>query len=30
VEYALTALGKMLEQPLAAICDWAASNATPE
>lgn len=24
VEYALTSLGKTLEQPLAAICDWAA------
>ena len=26
VEYALTALGKTLEQPLAAICDWAIST----
>jgi DNA-binding HxlR family transcriptional regulator len=25
VEYALTALGKTLEQPLAAICEWALS-----
>jgi DNA-binding HxlR family transcriptional regulator len=27
VEYHLTALGKTLEAPLAAICDWAATNA---
>ena len=27
VEYDLTALGKTLEAPLAAICDWAAQNA---
>jgi DNA-binding HxlR family transcriptional regulator len=27
VEYALTALGKTLQEPLAAICDWAARNA---
>ena len=27
VEYALTALGKTLEQPLAAICTWATENA---
>jgi DNA-binding HxlR family transcriptional regulator len=26
VEYALTALGKTLEQPLTAICDWAAGT----
>ncbi|MFF2553465.1 winged helix-turn-helix transcriptional regulator [Nocardia sp. NPDC058058] len=26
IEYALTALGKSLEQPLAAICDWAVQN----
>ncbi|MEV6068382.1 helix-turn-helix domain-containing protein [Nocardia sp. NPDC052001] len=26
VEYALTALGKSLEQPLAAICDWAVQH----
>jgi DNA-binding HxlR family transcriptional regulator len=29
VEYALTALGKTLEAPLQAICDWAAVNVTP-
>lgn len=27
VEYSLTALGKTLEHPLAAICDWAKSAA---
>jgi DNA-binding HxlR family transcriptional regulator len=27
VEYDLTALGKTLEAPLAAVCDWAAKNA---
>ena len=27
IEYALTALGKTLEQPLAAICTWATENA---
>ncbi len=26
VEYALTPLGRTLEQPLAAICEWAASH----
>ncbi|WP_067480025.1 winged helix-turn-helix transcriptional regulator [Nocardia amamiensis] len=26
VEYALTTLGKTLEEPLAAICAWAAAN----
>lgn len=26
VEYALTALGKTLQEPLAAICEWAARN----
>jgi DNA-binding HxlR family transcriptional regulator len=26
VEYALTDLGKTLQEPLAAICDWAASQ----
>ena len=26
VEYELTALGKTLEAPLAAICEWAAQN----
>jgi len=26
VEYELTALGKTLEAPLAAICEWAATN----
>lgn len=26
VEYALTALGRTLEQPLAAICAWATEN----
>ncbi|WP_433291407.1 winged helix-turn-helix transcriptional regulator [Actinoplanes sp. CA-030573] len=26
VEYALTALGKTLQEPLAAICAWAAAN----
>ena len=26
VEYALTALGKTLELPLTAICDWAAGT----
>ncbi|WP_433040243.1 winged helix-turn-helix transcriptional regulator [Dactylosporangium sp. CS-033363] len=29
VEYTLTALGKTLEGPLQAICDWAAVNVTP-
>jgi DNA-binding HxlR family transcriptional regulator len=28
VEYALTTLGKTLEAPLAAICDWAANADT--
>jgi DNA-binding HxlR family transcriptional regulator len=27
VEYSLTALGKTLQEPLAAICAWAAENA---
>jgi DNA-binding HxlR family transcriptional regulator len=27
VEYALTALGRTLQEPLAAICGWALSNA---
>jgi DNA-binding HxlR family transcriptional regulator len=27
VEYGLTPLGRTLEQPLAAICDWAAAQA---
>jgi DNA-binding HxlR family transcriptional regulator len=27
VEYALTALGKTLEEPLAAICSWATEHA---
>ena len=27
VEYALTDLGKTLQEPLAAICDWAADHA---
>lgn len=27
VEYALTALGKTLQEPLAAICEWAARGA---
>ncbi|MDP9847075.1 winged helix-turn-helix transcriptional regulator [Streptosporangium lutulentum] len=27
VEYSLTALGKTLQEPLAAICDWAAAQA---
>jgi DNA-binding HxlR family transcriptional regulator len=26
VEYSLTALGQTLEEPLAAICDWARRN----
>jgi DNA-binding HxlR family transcriptional regulator len=26
VEYALTALGKTLQEPLAAICEWAAKS----
>ncbi|MDG4829618.1 helix-turn-helix domain-containing protein [Solwaraspora sp. WMMD1047] len=26
VEYGLTALGKTLQEPLAAICDWATKN----
>jgi DNA-binding HxlR family transcriptional regulator len=26
VEYSLTALGKTLQEPLAAICAWAAEN----
>jgi DNA-binding HxlR family transcriptional regulator len=30
VEYALTALGKTLHEPLAAICDWATRHGTPE
>ncbi|MEV6864358.1 helix-turn-helix domain-containing protein [Streptosporangium subroseum] len=29
VEYSLTALGKTLQEPLAAICDWAAAHADP-
>jgi DNA-binding HxlR family transcriptional regulator len=28
VEYGLTALGKTLQEPLAAICDWAAQDRT--
>ena len=28
VEYELTVLGKTLEAPLSAICEWAASNGT--
>jgi DNA-binding HxlR family transcriptional regulator len=27
VEYDLTALGKTLQEPLAAICEWAAAQA---
>jgi DNA-binding HxlR family transcriptional regulator len=27
IEYALTELGKTLQEPLAAICDWASRNA---
>jgi DNA-binding HxlR family transcriptional regulator len=30
VEYALTELGKTLQEPLAAICSWAAKHATAE
>ena len=30
VEYELTALGKTLQEPLAAICSWAVEHATPE
>lgn len=30
VEYELTALGKTLEAPLAAICEWAAKNTEEE
>ncbi|WP_405485814.1 winged helix-turn-helix transcriptional regulator [Nocardia sp. NBC_00511] len=30
VEYGLTELGKSLQQPLAAICDWAVANAAQE
>ncbi len=31
VDYALTAVGKTLEQPLTAICDWAAcTTSRPE
>lgn len=29
VEYTLTDLGKTLQEPLSAICDWAASYADP-
>lgn len=29
VEYALTPLGKTLQEPLAAICEWALAAATP-
>ena len=29
VEYALTDLGKTLQEPLAAICEWAAAHAHP-
>jgi DNA-binding HxlR family transcriptional regulator len=29
VEYALTALGKTLQEPLAAICAWATQHNTP-
>lgn len=29
VEYALTSLGKTLQEPLAAICDWAIEHDTP-
>ncbi|GAA2118346.1 winged helix-turn-helix transcriptional regulator [Actinomadura alba] len=28
VEYALTSLGKTLQEPLAAICDWALTQGT--
>jgi DNA-binding HxlR family transcriptional regulator len=28
VEYALTALGQTLQEPLAAICDWATQHGT--
>jgi DNA-binding HxlR family transcriptional regulator len=28
VEYGLTALGRTLQEPLAAICDWATKNNT--
>ncbi len=30
VEYALTALGKTLREPLAAICEWATRHGTAE
>lgn len=29
VEYALTDLGKTLQEPLAAICDWAVEHSEP-
>ncbi|HTJ32350.1 MAG TPA: helix-turn-helix domain-containing protein [Dactylosporangium sp.] len=29
VEYSLSALGKTLEGPLQAVCDWATVNVTP-
>ena len=29
VEYALSDLGKTLEEPLAAICDWAVAHSEP-
>ena len=29
VEYALTALGRTLREPLAAICAWASEHSTP-
>jgi DNA-binding HxlR family transcriptional regulator len=29
VEYSLTTLGKTLQEPLAAICDWATAHAQP-
>ena len=29
VEYSLTALGKTLEEPLAAICSWASTHGAP-
>jgi DNA-binding HxlR family transcriptional regulator len=29
VEYSLSALGKTLEAPLQAVCDWASTNVAP-
>ena len=29
VEYSLSALGKTLEAPLQAVCDWASANVSP-